>query len=48
MTEDKNVYKVIDVNTKFEEETTAESSEDSEEVFELGELRDVVVNKIQS
>ena len=47
MTEDKSIYKLIQVNSKCDE-STAESSEDSEEVFEIGDLRDVVLNKIQS
>ena len=47
VTEDKSIYKLIETNTKCDE-STAESSEDSEEIFEIGELRDVVVNKIQS
>ena len=47
VTEDKSIYKLIQVNSKCDE-STAESSEDSEEVFEIGDLRDVVLNKIQS
>jgi hypothetical protein len=41
----------VETNSKSDEstaESTAESSEDSEEVFEIGDLRDVVLNKIQS
>lgn len=39
------IYKLVDINSK-NDESTAESSEDSEEVFEIGDLRDTVLNKI--